>query len=455
MKITFCGGAKSVTGANYLIETNGLKLLVDCGLSQGSRYSEEFNYEDFIYDASEIDFVMITHSHMDHIGRLPKLYKDGFRGQVLTTKPTKEIMKVAYPDGLDKIADEAKKDGHPPLYETKDIDGLMAIVGEVKYLERTKLGDGVEVVFHDAGHILGSAMIEIIATEDRQEKKILFTGDLGNPPVPLLEGIDYVSDVDYVVFESTYGSRVHLPKDASILELERVIDETIARRGVLMIPSFAVERTQELLYMLDGLIHENKIERVPVFLDSPLAIKVTRVYDVCRGFFNDDALEVIKKRGGFFAFDWLTYTESTNESKKINEVPAPKIIIAGSGMSQGGRILHHERRYLQDPKSTILFIGYQVKGSLGRRIFEGEPEVNIFGESVPVRAHVEAIGGFSAHADQNGLLELITKANQGRGVKKAFAVQGEEESAIAISNKIKEKLRIDTIVPDSNQSFEL
>lgn len=454
-KITFFGGAKIVTGANYLLQAGGLNILVDCGLFQGSRYSEELNYENFSYDPKSIDYVFVTHSHMDHIGRLPKLYKDGFRGTVFASEPTKAIMEVAFPDALDKIKSEARDSGHEPLYAGSDIQGLLSLVRTAEYKEKISLGDNVSAELHDAGHILGSSTVLITVKEDGRDKKLLFSGDIGNPPVPLLDEIDYIRDVDYIIFESAYGSRIHKDKAECIAEIEKIIDETIAAGGVLMIPSFAVERTQELLFQLDEFIKNRQIANVPIFLDSPLAIKITKVYEKFFRYFKPETVRILERRGGLFKFDWLSITPTTEDSKKINDTPAPKIIIAGSGMSQGGRILHHERRYLSGNKNTILFVGYQVAGSLGRRILEGEKEVSIMGERVPVRCRVAAIGGFSAHADQKGLLKLVATANEGRGVKKAFAVQGEEESALAVVNKIKSDLNIDATVPDIGQTFDL
>ncbi len=455
MQLTFCGGTKSVTGANYLLEAGGVKILVDCGLFQGTRFSEEQNYAAFAYDATTIDYALITHSHIDHIGRLPKLYRDGFRGTIFTTEPTKGIMEVALPDAMDKMLQEARDMGHEPLYSQEDFHESMALVRGVHYNTPIALGEQVHVIFHDASHILGSAIIEFIVNDDGQEKKLVFTGDLGNPPTPLLHPIDYVSGADYGVIESAYGNRLHEDREERLNKLENAIEGTIKDGGVLMIPSFAVERTQELLLEIDKLIKADRIPNIPVFVDSPLAIKITKVYSQYSHYFNKAAMHVLEASGGLFQFPWLTFTPTVEKSKKINDTPSPKIIIAGSGMSQGGRILHHESRYLPDPKSTILFIGYQVAGSLGRKIFEGAQEVSIFGQSVPVRCRVKAIGSYSAHADQNGLLEFVTHAKEGGRLKQVFVVQGEAESAEALAVKVKENLGVDAVVPDANYTVSL
>src|SRR3989338_8748160 len=455
MRLTFYGGSTMGIGANYLLEAGGLKVLIDVGLFQGSRFSEELNYEDFKYDAKTIDYVFITHSHIDHIGRLPKLYGSGFRGTVYATEPTKAIMEVALPDTLDKTALEGREMGHPPLFSQEDMEGVLNLTHAVKYREEIKLNETVTATFHDAGHILGSSLIEFVVQENGQNKRMLFTGDLGNQPVPILAPIDYVPDVDYLILESTYGDRLHPSKEECKQKLQSVIVDGVKRGGVIMIPSFAVERTQDLLFYIDELLHQNRMPRIPIFLDSPLAIHITKVYERFTDYFNPAAADFLRQHGGLFKFDWLTFTPTTDESKKINDVPPPKIIIAGSDMSQGGRIIHHERRYLSDPKSTILFIGYQVKGSLGRRILDKEPEVKILGEKVPVKCFIEAISGFSAHADQLGLVKMTHEATRGRGLKKVFAVQGEDYSARALAVKIKLDMGIEAIAPDSNQSFEL
>ena len=455
MKITFFGGARVVTGANYLLEHESTKILVDCGLNQGSKYAEDLNYQPFKYDPTEIGFVFITHSHIDHIGRLPKLFKDGFRGKIYATSATRDLMAVALPDNMKQITEEAKDMGHEPLFKQEDLDGLMALVEGVSYSETIELGDGLTATFHDAGHILGSSIVEI----KQGDKKIYFSGDLGNPPTPLLRITEKITDADYIVVESAYGDRVHEGHEARRDKLISIIESTIKRGGVLMIPSFAVERTQELLYELNGLFNDKRIPRVPVFVDSPLAIKMTGVYKMHPEYFNKETAYLIKSGDDIFNFPGLKMTATSEESKKINEVPSPKIIIAGSGMSQGGRILHHEIRYLSDPNSTILFVGYQVDGSLGRRIQKGDKEVRIMGQPVPVNCNIENLSAYSAHADQPGLLRWIGASTSDEGglgkLKKVFVVQGEEESAKTLANLVREKYGVDAVAPGEGESFEL
>lgn len=457
MKLIFYGGARTVTGSNYLLDTGAIKMLVDCGLNQGTKYAEDLNYEPFKYNPAEIKYVFITHSHIDHIGRLPKLYRDGFRGRVYTTTATRDLMAVALPDNMRQIHDEAKDASHLPLFEQKDVDGLMALVEGVEYGQALKLEDELIVVFHDAGHILGSATIEIRSAD----QAVWFSGDLGNPPTPLLRPTEPISQADYVIIESAYGNRVHENKKERLNKLTSVIEETIKRGGVLMIPSFAIERTQELLFQLNELFNNKKIPRVPVFIDSPLAIKMTAVYRKHPEYFNKEAIYLINSGDDIFNFPGLRMTSSTEESKAINEVPPPKIIIAGSGMSQGGRIIHHEIRYLADPQSTILFIGYQVDGSLGRRIQRGDKEVRIMGQTVPVNCRTESISSYSAHADQPGLIRWLATATATASAggrtkpKQVFVVQGEDESARTLANLIHEQLGIPALAPTEGQMFKL
>ncbi|OGN01660.1 MAG: hypothetical protein A3I26_01870 [Candidatus Yanofskybacteria bacterium RIFCSPLOWO2_02_FULL_43_10] len=451
MKLIFYGGAKTVTGANYLLDHGDLKILVDCGLNQGSKYSEDMNYEKFAYNPAEIDFVFITHSHTDHVGRLPKLFKEGFRGRVIASRPTADLAKKALPDNLNIITEEAKRGGREPIFELKDLEGVLGLAEGFDYETPIDLGNGTRAVLHDAGHILGSTIVEI----DFDDKKIYFTGDLGNPPTPLLQPPYFPKDADYAVVESAYGSRIHEDRSSRKIMLENVIRETLTKGGTLMIPSFAMERTQELLYELNQLVNHNQIPRVPIYVDSPLATNLTEVYKKYPNYFNKTAHHVIESGDDIFNFPGLTFTRTSDESKAINNVKGAKIIIAGSGMSTGGRILHHEMRYLSDPNSAILFVGYQVLGSLGRRILDGEKNVRIFGEQVSVNCQIRAIGGYSAHADQAMLLKWIAGAGSGGNLKKVFMVQGEEDSSATLAEKTRTDLKIDAVVPSLGESFEL
>ena len=451
MRITFHGAAQFVTGSNYLVEVGETKFLVDCGMYQGSTQLEARNNDPFPYNPADISAVLLTHSHADHSGRLPKLYKDGFRGPVYATAPTLDMTRIALPDNLSLLTSSAKKGNHPPMYTAEDVQEVMALGSPVSYGQEFNLGSDVSVKYHDAGHILGSAIIEI----NVEGKKVYFSGDLGNPPAPLLRTFEYPLDADYIIVDATYGNKVHEDRSQRLEKFRQIIKDTIARGGTLMIPSFAIERTQELLFELNGMVNASEIPQIPMFIDSPLAIKMTEVYQKYPDYFNTEAMQLVKSGDDLFNFPGLQYMRTAEQSKHINDTPAPKVIIAGSGMSNGGRIQHHERRYLSEPNSGILFVGFQAEGTLGRRIFDGAPSVKIFEDTVPVRCHVEAIGGYSAHADQPMIIDWLDKGKAGGKLKRVFTVHGEIDATIGLANTIKEKLSVDALAPTSGQTVEL
>ncbi len=449
MFLSFQGAARAVTGANHLLETAQAKILVDCGLAQGQRFAHEKNRQPWAYDPKTIAAVILTHAHADHVGRLPKLVHDGFRGKIFATPPTLELTTLNLEDSARLIAQEAEEHREPPLFTADDVARTLTLFQPLPYHEPREIAPGVTVTLQDAGHILGSSIVVV----DAEGQRIVFTGDLGNPPTPLLRETERVEHADYLVIESAYGDRVHEDRAERKKILEQVIEDTIAAGGVLMIPSFAIERTQELLFEMNELVEHRRIPRVPVFIDSPFAIAATAIYKKYSSYYNAGATALIRSGDDLFHFPGLTMTKTKDESKKINDIPAPKIIIAGSGNSEGGRILHHERRYLSDPKSTLLIIGYQVKGSLGRRLLEGERRVTIHDTLVNVRARIEQIGGYSAHADADGLYRFVEQIE--RPIKKIFAVQGEEEPALALVYRIRDHLGIPAHAPVDGERFEL
>lgn len=436
MKITFYGAAGDVTGSNSLVEIAGQKFLIDCGMFQGSDFLEAKNSDPLPYDPKDIKAVFITHAHLDHVGRLPVLIKNGFSGYIYTTQPTIELTELTLRDAAQIMHYDHEKFQRPILYTDEDVSKVMAQCKPVKYGEPFSIGQrDIKFVFHDAGHIFGSAFIEIQAPPESGQgkgKKVVFSGDVGNEQVPILRDTESLpTDLDALICESTYGDRLH----ESSAERQRIIETTIAdaigRGGVLMIPSFSIERTQELIYELNDLIdHKQRLRRIPIFLDSPMAIDAVKVFKKYPEYYDAEAHNLIKDGDDMFDFPGMMATYTRDESMKINHTPGSKIIIAGAGMMNGGRILHHALRYLSDEKSTLLIIGYQSKGTLGRQIQEGISPVRVLGEEVAVRCQVRTIGALSAHGDQKKLVNWIGAAKP----KQVFLNHGEEASSGALAN---------------------
>lgn len=440
-----------MTGANYLLEVGDKKFLIDCGLEQGETFSSDRNFKEFPYDPASIDALFVTHAHIDHVGRIPQLVKAGFKGAIYSTPPTKDFARLLLLDSEHLLGEEAEQRHVPPLYGDEDVAHAMSVWRTVRYHGPFSAGP-LTVEFYDAGHILGSSSICVTA----EGKKIVFSGDLGNTPAPFIHPIEYIPSADYALIESAYGNRMHERAEERQEMVREAVEETVRDGGALVIPAFAMERTQEMIFELNELAESGKIPKVPVFIDSPLAIKLTEVYKKYAGdkdYFNDEARALLAKGDSIFDFPGLTQTPTKEESKRINEVPPPKIVIAGAGMSNGGRILHHEIRCLPDPKSTLLIVGYQARGSMGRVIQEGAKSVEIFGEQVPVRCRVRVVSGYSAHADQPQLMEWVSSM---RGsVKKIFVVQGDPDESMALAEKIKSDLRLEAEVPTLGESAVL
>ena len=449
MKVTFFGGSKTVTGANYLIEYDGAKLLVDCGMLQGVDFVEHLNYDPFPFDPATIDYLFVTHSHIDHVGRVPKLVRDGFRGKIVCTAPSADLAKLSLRDSVQIIAQEARLRGKPPFFTMADVQASDQYFEPHNYFETIKLPGGANVKILSAGHVLGSAMY----TFEIEGKILTFTGDLGNAPAPLIGPPDHVGPTDYLVIESAYGDRKHPPQQAGMERLREIVEQTIKRGGTLLIPSFALERTQIVLFHLNNLVESGAIPAIPVYVDSPLAINITKVYRKYESYFKSDIQSQIAHGDQIFDFPMLRMSSSQDESKAINRVKGPKIIIAGNGMSTGGRILFHEMRYLSNPNNTILLVGYQVQNSLGRQILDRKDYIHIFGKKIELRAHVEQISSFSAHADNPQLIHFVTNniTNQPREI---FVVQGEETAAEQLAFDLSE-LGYKAYAPHYNESFTL
>lgn len=454
LKLSFFGGAQEVTGSCALLEfpKGGTKILVDCGLFQGPRFMEERNLDPFPFDPKTIDAVFATHAHIDHIGRIPKLVKDGFKGKILSTPATRELGELMLLDSLKVMKKETRDKVEKMAYCEEDVIKTMKQWYEVEYHEEFGIGD-FKVNFRDAGHILGSSIIEVFFKSPTGETKIVFTGDLGNSPAPLLCPVEKIKGANYLVIETTYGDREHEGKEERKTKLERVIEETVSAGGILMVPAFSLERTQEILFELNDLAENKRIPKVPVFVDSPLAIGALNIYKKYDRYYNKEAKYIMASGDDLFKFPGLKFTETTEESKSINSVPPPKVIIAGSGMSTGGRIIHHELRYLSDPKSTLLLISFQVPGSLGRQLEDGAKEVNILGEIVPVRAKIVTLRGYSAHPDKEGLFRFVEENYETLG--KVFTVQAEPKSTLFFAQMVRDRLSIDSAVPKYGDSYEL
>jgi len=455
LKLTFYGGTGSVTGANYLLESSGagndLKILVDCGLMQGTSVADTFNREAFPYKPEEIDFLLVTHAHMDHIGRIPKLVKDGFKGRIISTPPTKDIAAILYEDALTIIDSDSRKSGLLPIYEKKDVLNALGLWETVEYHTNFSLSLGTSIYLKDTGHILGSAMIEI----NKNGIKSVFTGDLGNSPSLLLNDTEDIKDADYIIMESVYGDRNHEPKEERRNKFKEVIKDTIINKKILIIPAFSLERTQVLLYEMNEFFENNELSQIPVFLDSPLAIKITKIYQKYSGYFNETIRNDIKGGDDVFNFPRLKSTALSRDSEKIGRTANPKIIIAGSGMSNGGRIVHHEKDHVGDKNATILLVGYQSLGTLGRKLEDGAKVVKIYGDDMEVRAKILKIEGYSSHKDSDHLVEFVQTASESKELKKVFAVMGEPKSSLFLVQRLRDELGVNAEYPEYGESVEL
>lgn len=462
MKVQVLGAAKEVTGSCYSISTQEDQILVDCGMFQGSKDLERLNYEKFGFSPRNYKSLILTHAHLDHCGRIPLLVKNGFRGKIYSTDATKALAQVimmdsaniAMEDAITENKRRAKENLPPrkPVYTLTDVSDAMKLFSTIKYGEEAKVTKSILLKFYDAGHILGSASAQISVTEKGKTKTVVFSGDLGQENSILVKNTTAIQKADYVFMESTYGDRLHDPRDKRSRELIRVIKETYNRGGKLFIPSFAVERTQELLYNIGKFMEEGTIPKMPVFLDSPMAIRSTDVFRKFMRYFNEDVQERLKETNDVFGFPQLTLTRSRAESIEINGINEPCIVIAGNGMCSAGRIKHHIANNIEDEKNTLLFVGFQVEGTLGYWIQKGEKHVHLLGKEVEVKAKIESIEGFSAHADKVGLLKWLK--NFSPKPKKVFIIHGDVEQQEALSKTLA-KEKYESYIPSLNESIEL
>lgn len=446
--VTFHGATGEVTGANFLLEIDGKRVLIDCGMHQGTKQEEDKNFTEFAYDPKSIDILFVTHAHQDHIGKIPKLVRDGFRGAIYSTAPTRDISKLMFEDALGLLEDDAKLRHVDAIYDEHDIAKAESLWKVIPYHDSISITPSVTVRGYDAGHVLGSAMWEF----SYKGKRMLFTGDLGNTPTTLLRDTEVFEEPHYVLMESVYGDRNHENEDRRD-HLCRVISETAHDHGTLMIPSFSLERTQEILFDIDQLVRAGRIPQMPVYLDSPLAIKITDVYKKYFDYLNDGARKIAKSGDPLFSFDGLTVTQTRDESKKINESPDPKIIIAGSGMMNGGRIVHHAEHHLQESRATLLLVGYQAVGTLGHLIQDGAKSVMIHDREIDVRCRVETISGYSGHKGSDQLVEFIGQIK--KNIEMVFCCMGDEKSQARLAERLRDEIGVHATVPKEGETIEL
>ncbi|HNV28482.1 MAG TPA: MBL fold metallo-hydrolase [Cyclobacteriaceae bacterium] len=460
VRLKFLGAARSVTGSKYLLEIDNKKILIDCGLFQGQKELRLRNWESLPVDPATIQTVIITHAHIDHIGYLPRLVKDGFHGRILCTHATEDLMKIMLRDAAKLQEEEAQfafKKGYSkhakpqPLFTIEDAERVLTLVDSIRFEKETKVLQNVSVTYYNAGHILGSAIAELkLATSDHT-KKIIFSGDLGRYDDPIMYPPKAITEADILIVESTYGDRLN-PMEQVEADLTQIVNEAVAHEGTILVPAFAVGRTQILIYYFHLLMEQKVIPMLPIYIDSPMAIDVTDLYEKHS---NNHKIKVEHIEGRLVSiFDTpnIHFCNTRESSKALNEIKTPAIIISASGMATGGRVLHHLFHRLRRENDTVLLAGYQAEGSRGRRIQDGEPIVKIFGEEVPVRCHVKTIHGLSAHADQNELLQWLSNFKQ--SPKRVFITHGEIESTTTLAGKI-EAMGWETIIPEYLESFDL
>jgi len=466
MKLQFWGAARTVTGSMHLLEVNDTKILLDCGLFQGKR---KLSYErnlNFPFDPKEIDVMVLSHAHIDHSGNIPNLVRQGFKGNIYTTHASRDLCAAMLEDSariqeqdIGYLNKKRRRKGKPPLeplYTVQDALGSLPYFIGAPYWRPLPIAPGVTLTFYDAGHILGSAIVVLDIVENGKKKRLTFSGDLGRRGLAILRDPEFVDRTDYLIMESTYGSRYHETLDDATQKLREISIRAFKQRGRLLVPSFAVGRTQEVVYRLNKLRKSKNIPEFPIYVDSPLAVNVTEVFRLHPECYDADVRNFMAANDhrSPFGFHLLHYVRSVEDSKALNFTSNPIMVIAASGMCEGGRILHHLKNNISDPNTTILFVGYQAENTLGRRIREGVSPVRIFGEMYKVRAHVEHIDGYSAHADRTGLLDWANHFDH-KSLKHIFLVHGEEEGYTALASGLQEKGFKDVIAPDRGDAFDL
>lgn len=466
MQLSFLGAAEMVTGSNYLLTTKNHNIIIDCGLFQGNKETEKLNYMEFPYDPASIDILILTHAHIDHSGRIPKMVKEGFKGRIISTKATFDLCGVMLLDSA-KIQEydaawenkKRKRSGEPfveSLYAIEDAEHSLKYFEPYLYGQKIDVNSEITIRFKDAGHILGSSIVELWVTEDEKTTKLVFSGDLGMPDRPIISDPEYIDEADYLIIESTYGDIDHPPMKKSAKKLIKIINKTVNRGGTVLIPSFAVGRTQELIYKLNKYYEYNDVKahmEIPIYIDSPMAINATEVFENNSGTFDEETQELILKGDNPFQFDNLHYTRTPEESKALNANKEPKVIISASGMATAGRIRHHLKHNLWDPKNSLVFVGYQVEGTLGRMLLDGVKKVKLLGENIYVGLEIYDLEGFSAHADRKFMLNWIDKIK--KKPRKIFIVHGEKDTAEKFSKSVEEKFGLQTVIPTLGSSYKI
>lgn len=453
MKLSFYGGAGKVTGSNFLVEGARGKVIVDCGIEQGADVVQADVYGPFPYNPATVDAMVLTHAHLDHVGRIPKLVKDGFRGKIYMTPPTKDLAMLIMQDSVGILGQEAARQGIGALYEQQDVDLAFTLIEALDYHTEKEVAPGLSAYLRNTGHILGSASVRIT---DEEGTTLVLTGDIGGSPSPLLPDWEPVPDADAIVMESVYGDRLHPPHTERVSKLRDTLKTAIQRGGAILIPAFSLERTQLMLYELSNFFAEKSLPEVPVYLDSPLAIHVTAVYEKWGAtYFKPEAEAEMKREKSLFEFPFLKQTLSRDQSSEIEAIPNPKIIIAGAGMSHGGRIGGWETRYLPDPATTLIMVGYQAPGTPGRRMMEGAKSVRIAGNEVKIKAKVENLEGWSAHADRDELMKYAEAALAEKRPKAIFTALGEPSAERFLAQRIHDYLGGNAIVPEYGETWEI
>ena len=460
MFLQVCGAAREVTGSNYVVEVGQTRFLVDCGMHQGGEKEEALNFAPFPFDPEEIAFVLLTHAHIDHSGRLPRLVRAGYSGPIYATSPTCDLAEImlldsAYIQEMEaewrtRKARRAGRGGPEPLYDQEDARKTIRLLKPVEYSKPVQLAPGVTAVFHDAGHILGSAFLELQLEEQGEQVKVLFSGDVGQPDQPIIRDPDFVKQTDYLLLESTYGDRLHERDGRPQDELAEILKQAKREGGNVIIPAFAVGRTQELLYFLREIIEQHHLD-MPIYVDSPLASRATEVYRKHREAFDEEAWKLVDEPGGIFDFPQLHYTQSADESRALNGKRGV-VIISASGMADAGRVRHHLKHNLWRPEAHVVIVGFQAQGTLGRRLLDGDKRVRIFGEEIAVKAHIDEISGLSAHADQAQLLDW---ASHFAPPRLTILIHGELQSALTLERLLEEKLHFNVVVAEPNEIFDL